>query len=110
MIDMMLMEWFGERNERGQTERYGDPAERRLEQIEAAINRLHDYVRDIDPELAEENRLEREFISGEGGMFAGMNRMEYVRDRERLGLLTRRGQSIWRDPDPLPDNEPEDAV
>jgi len=110
VIDAILMEWFGKRNERGQTEQYVDPAERRIEEIEAAINRLHDYVRDIDPVLAEENRLEREFMSGEGGIFAGMDHMEYVRDRERRGLRTRRGRSIWRDPSPLPNNEPDGRI
>ena len=110
VIDTMLMEWFGRRSESGQTEQYVDPTEQRFEQVEAAFNRLHEYVQDIDPELAEENRLKREFMSGEGGMFAGMNHMEYVRDREKRGLRTRRGQSIWHDPEPLPDNEADNAI
>ena len=96
VIDYFLLKWFGKRDESGKAEQYVDPTERRFERIEAAINRLHDYVRDIDPELAEERRLERAFMNGEGGMFAGMSHMEYVRDREKRGLRTRT-TSIWRD-------------
>ena len=107
VVNGLLMLWFGKRDESGQPEQYVDPTERRLEQMEAAINRLHDYVQDIDPELAEENRLEREFMSGEGGIFAGMDHMEYVGDREKRGQRTRR-TSIWRDPEPRPDSEAND--
>lgn len=35
--------------------------------MEAALNRLHDYVQEIAPELEEERQLEREFMSGTGG-------------------------------------------
>lgn len=99
IVDHFLMEWFGKRTTDGKPEQYEDPIQKRLDGIEAAINRLHEYVQDIDPDLAEENRLEREFMSGDGGMFAGMNHMEYVRDREKRGLRTRH-TSIWRDPEP----------
>jgi hypothetical protein len=99
LFDIMLMEWFGRRGEDGQTEQYVDPLEVRLEAIEAAINRLHDYVQEIDPELEEERRLEAKFMSGNGGMFAGMNHFEYVRDREEAGKRTIRGHSIWHDPE-----------
>ncbi len=97
VIDVWLMDWFGQRAEDGKPQSYVDPVAARLDQMEAAINRLHEYVQELDPELAEEARLEREFMSGTGGMFAGMNHMEYVRDREKAGLRTRRGYSIWRD-------------
>jgi hypothetical protein len=109
VINVILMKWFGKRDESGKTEQYVDPTERRFEQLEAAINRLHNYVQDIDPELAEGNRLEREFLSGEGGMFAGMKHMEYVRDREERGLRTKH-TSIWRDVDPERDGEADETV
>lgn len=99
VVDHFVMDWFGKRDESGKAEQYVNPTERRIDQIEAAINRLHDYVHEIDPDMAEENRLEREFMSGDGGMFAGMNHMEYVRDRKKRGLRTRH-TSIWRDPEP----------
>lgn len=101
IIDIKLMDWFGRKNEEGKTEVYVDPVERRLDQIEQAINRLHRYVQELDPDLKEEFELEREFMSGEGGMFAGMNHMEYVRDRETAGKRTIRGHNIWRDEEPL---------
>ena len=109
VINAKLMEWFGKRDESGKIEQFVEPTERRFEQIEAAINRLHEYVQDIDPDLAEENRLEREFLSGEGGMFAGMSHMEYVRDREKRGLRTKH-TSIWHDVDPYPGSEEDEAV
>lgn len=99
LVDSMLMEWFGRRSEDGRAELYVDPVQARLDRIEAAIDRLHDYVQELDPELEEERQLEREFMSGTGGMFAGMNHFEYVRDREKAGKRTIRGHSIWRDPE-----------
>lgn len=98
VIDATLMDWFGKRGADGKADEYVDPLQTRLDMIEAAINRLHDYVQEIDPELQEELRLEREFMSDTGGVFAGMNHMEYVRDREKAGKRTKYGQSIWRDP------------
>lgn len=35
-----------------------------------------------------------------GGMLAGMNHSEYVRDQEKLEKRTIRSRSIWRDPEP----------
>ena len=98
VIDATLMEWFGKRKADGKAEEYIDPTQKRLENIEAAINRLHSYVQELDPELQEELELERAFLSGHGGMFAGMNHMEYVRDREKAGKRTKYNHSIWRDP------------
>lgn len=100
VVDAMLMEWFGRRAEDGRAEQYVNPVQARLDQIEAALNRLHEYVQEIDPQLEEERQLEREFMTGTGGMFAGMNHFEYVRDREKAGKRTIRGHSIWRDPEP----------
>ena len=98
VVDAALMEWFGKRKADGAAEEYVDPTQARLDNIEAAINRLHDYVQELDPELQEEFRLERDFMSGSGGMFAGMNHMEYARDREKAGRRTKHSRSIWRDP------------
>jgi len=109
IIDSILMSWFGKHDENGKPEKYIDRTEQRFEQVEAAIDRLYTYVQDIDPDLAEENRLEREFMSGEGGMFAGMNHCEYVRDREKRGLRTKH-TSIWRDPEPISDKKTNDEV
>lgn len=63
----MLMEWFGRRADDGRAEQYIDPVQARLDQMEAALNRLYDYVQEIDPELDEERQLEREFVSCTGG-------------------------------------------
>ncbi len=100
IIDAVLMEWFGKRTEDGRAEQYVDPIQSRLDHIEAAINRLHEYVQELDPELEQERQLEREFMSEAGGMFAGMNHFEYVRDREKAGKRTVRSHSIWRDREP----------
>jgi hypothetical protein len=105
VIDALLMGWFGRRKVDGKPEEYIDPTQARLDNIEAAINRLHNYVQELDPELQEEFELEREFMSGNGGMFAGMNHMEYVRDRQNAGKRTKYSDSIWRDP---PENTAED--
>lgn len=68
------------------------------DRIEAAISRLHGYVQEIDPDMYKELRLARKFMSGTGGMFAGMNHMEYVRGREKTGKRKEYSHSIWRDP------------
>ncbi|MBD8699289.1 hypothetical protein IFT54_05600 [Sphingomonas sp. CFBP 13714] len=99
LIDVLLMEWFGKRTPEGVAETYVDPTQKRLDDIEAAIGRLHRYVQEIDPELAEERELERTFMSGKGGMFAGADHHDYVRAREKAGKRTIRGHNIWRDPD-----------
>lgn len=67
VVDAMLMEWFGRRADDGRAEQYIDPVQARLDQMEAALNRLYDYVQEIDPELEEERQLEREFVSCTGG-------------------------------------------
>ena len=100
VIDQALMSWFGRRKANGDIEEYVDQKQERLDRIEAAINRLHDYVQEIDPDLEEEFRLEQEFMSGNGGMFAGMNHMEYIRNRKKAGKRTS-FTSIWYD---FPDN------
>ena len=104
LINVLLMDWFGKRTKSGGVEEYIKPLDRRLDNIEAAINRLHDYVQQIDPELEEERGLEDEFMSGQGGIFAGMNHMEYVRDQKKAGKRTM-GRSIWRDPTPSPNED-----
>ncbi|WP_157105655.1 hypothetical protein [Sphingomonas sp. TDK1] len=101
VIEIQLMRWLGATTEEGKPEVYVDPVERRLDNIEAAINRLHRYAQGLDPELKEEFELEREFMSGTGGMFAGMNHFQYVRDRENAGKRTIRGHNIWRDETPI---------
>lgn len=98
-VDVLLMEWFGARTAEGKAEAYVDPTQVRLERIERAIDRLHSYVQELDPELAEERQLKAEFMSGNGGIFAGMNHMEYVRDREQAGKRTLNSHSIWSEPD-----------
>ncbi len=51
MIQVLLMEFFGQRTKYGTVEEYLNPVGQRLDAIEAAINRLYDYVQEIDPEL-----------------------------------------------------------
>ena len=98
VTDVMLMEWFGQRTEDGKPREYVKPLDDRLDRIEAAINRLHDYVQEIDPDLAEERLLEGEFHTDTGGMFAGMNHMEHADARRKAGKRTLRDGGIWRDP------------
>lgn len=96
IVDGLLMDWFGKRDANGKAEEYIDPTVRRLDNIEAAINRLHEYVQEIDPDLAEERELEAEFERGDS-LFAGANLAAYEDERRKAGKRTRR-QSIWRDP------------
>lgn len=93
------MEWFGKRDESGKINDFIDPTAKRLDEIEAAINRLHEYVQEIDPDLDEERRLWDDFMN-EKHMLAGADHFQYVRDREAAGKRTLRGfrHSIWRDP------------
>lgn len=97
VLDGFLMEWFGQRDENGNAEEYIDPTTRRLDNIEAAINRLHRYVQEIDPDLAEGRRLEREFERGDS-VFAGANLSAYEDERRKLGRRTKWSNSIWRKP------------
>lgn len=110
LIDAQLMEWFGNRTADGTKEVYIDPVTDRLDRIERAINRLYRYVQELDPELAEERYLEEQFKSGQGGMWAGMDYLEYVQEREKVGKRTIRGDSIWHDERPQDEHAIEDEA
>jgi hypothetical protein len=94
-IETYLLEWFGKRNKKGKLERYEDPNQARLERIDNAIHNLYGYVQELDPELAEERTLEKDFYS-DAHMFAGMNLMEHVRERRKQGKRTLNDGFIYK--------------
>ncbi len=97
VLDLALMSVFGRRKANGQIESYQDPLQARLERIETAINRLHSYVQELDPELEEEFRLEEKFNSGDA--YAGSDLSRYLAKRKEDGFKTKNDPFLW-EPDP----------
>ena len=93
VFDFTLMSVFGRRRANGQIETYQDPLQARLERIETAINRLHSYVQELDPELEEEFRLEEKFNSGD--LYAGSDLSTYLAKRRENGFRTKNDPFLW---------------